>query len=55
MVFGIYERADGIVYVDVGADDCFLQYLKEVEYRFNRQGRGQEKFVSRLLSQVLLS
>jgi transposase-like protein len=37
------------------ADDHFLPYLKEVEYRFNRRDLDQEDFVDHLLSQVLLS
>ena len=37
------------------ADDHFLLYLKEVEYRFNRRRLDQEAFVNHLLSQVLLS
>ena len=37
------------------ADDHFLLYLKEVEYRFNRRELGQEAFVNHLLNQVLLS
>lgn len=37
------------------ADDHFLLYLKEVEYRFNHRELQPEEFVNHLLSEVLLA
>lgn len=37
------------------ADDHFLLYLKEVEYRFNHRELEPQEFVNHLLSEVLLA